>query len=97
MLTFSYKFLIQDVAGILLCLLGLKLGVIHLLVAKKQGMTLSKALLVGASLSLCFGGVSFVVLPWSARAWLAGGGLCLFSFVLVALSRKAAAISATVV
>ena len=97
MLAFSYKFLIQDVAGILLCLLGLKLAVIHFLVAKKQGVTLSRSLLVGASLSLCFGGVSFVVLPWSARAWFAGGGLCLFSFVLVALSRKVAAIRATAV
>lgn len=97
MLAFSYKFLIQDVAGILLCLLGLKLGVIHLLVARKQGITLSRALLVAASLSLCFGGVSFVVLPWGAHAWFTGGGLYLLSFMFVALSRKVAAIRATVV
>lgn len=73
---FHYWFLIQDILGVLLAILGLKFAIIYILLMLKRRITLSYLACFMGNIMLVLSGVNLIISPWSLKTW--GISLALF-------------------
>ena len=78
---FRYYYLIQDIIGVLLAFLALKLLVLFGLKIYRNGLSIKYSLCFIGNIMLLLAGINFMISPWGIKTWVISVILCLVGWL----------------
>lgn len=72
---FAYYFLIQDILGVLIIAMGIRLAQVYFVMMKNRGIKRVYMVCMVGSLLLAAAGGNLLFFPWGWQTWAVSGGL----------------------
>ncbi|OGD16491.1 hypothetical protein A2V47_03460 [Candidatus Atribacteria bacterium RBG_19FT_COMBO_35_14] len=66
---FHYYYLVQDIIGVLLAFLALKMLILFGLKIYRHGLSIKYSLCLIGNIMLLWAGINFMISPWGVRTW----------------------------